>query len=78
LLGYWGLGSAIKTSTILFDDKKLELLKGLPLPTPEDQQCPLDSPQDEETTHQKLHRYFSRKLSGIYIALKCSSKLPTP
>jgi hypothetical protein len=53
--------------------KNLELLKGSPWPTPEIQQRSLDFPQGEETTHKKLHRYFSGKLGGIYIAWKCSS-----
>jgi hypothetical protein len=53
--------------------KNLELLRGLPWPTPEVQQRSLDFPQDEETTHKKLNRYFSGKHGGIYIARKCSS-----
>jgi hypothetical protein len=40
---------------------------------PEIQQRSLDFPRDEEATHKKLHRYFSGKLGGIYIARKCSS-----
>jgi hypothetical protein len=31
LLGYCGLGTAVKVSTILFDDKNLEYIKGLTL-----------------------------------------------
>jgi hypothetical protein len=32
LLGYCGLGTAIRLSAILFDDKNLELLRGFPSP----------------------------------------------
>jgi hypothetical protein len=53
--------------------KNLELLRGSPWPTPEIQQRSLDFPQDKETSHKKLHRYFSGKLGGIYIAWKRSS-----
>ncbi len=72
MLGYCGLGTAVKVSTILFDDKNLELLRGSPWPTPEIQKCSLDFPEDEQTTHKKLHRYFNGKLGGIYVAPKCT------
>ena len=54
LLGYCGLGTAIRLSAILFDDKNLELLRGFP-----SHECLQSFPQDEETTHKNLHRHNS-------------------
>lgn len=61
-------------SNFFLTTKNLELLRGLPWPTPETQPCSMDLPQDEEANDKKLHRYFSGKLGGIYIAQKCSSR----
>jgi hypothetical protein len=73
LLGYRGLGTSSRHQRFYSTTKNLELLRGSPWPTPEIHQRSLDFPQDEETTHKELNRYFSGKLDGIYIARKCSS-----
>jgi hypothetical protein len=59
---------------ILLDDKNLELLRGLPWPCQSFKMTSWTLPQDEETIWKNLHRYFSDKLDGIYVPLKCPSR----
>jgi hypothetical protein len=75
LLGYCGLGTFIKVSGILLNDKNLELLRAY-LGHASDSGMSSVFPKMKKQTQKTLRRYFRDELGGIYIVPKCPSRLP--
>jgi hypothetical protein len=79
LLGYCGLGSAVKVSAILFnDDKNLELLRGLALAMPGIQQCLPSFPKMKKQTKKYCTAISATNLAASILHRNAPRGCPHP